>query len=502
MSENYNRIKIEMTEGMSSTTPQASLVFIAKLFDRSGLSEVIDKVIGARRERGAKDSEHIMAFVMSQTCGSEAIEQQKYLAPRAKLIGLKVPSVSASRSYMQVFHNKEDDKNRGMGRSYIPRENEYLSGFAYAHSHLFSTAYNITPKETITLDQDATFIPTARPEACFNYHKEKSYEAFNTYCPDYDLMVGTRYSDGNVTPGFKQLDELKRILSLLPEGVKKVSLRSDGTGYQTELMQYCASGGDERFGVIDFGISCNVGKEFKEAAMNVPEKSWRPLRRKKDDVYKQEWAEVVYVPNSLCKSKGGPEIRFFATREVFSQRTNKEKQEKDTPRQRELDLQMSQDTIDELESGNEKLRDLHLMLMSGRIYKVFGIASNILDTPGDEIILWHHDRSGKSEQAHDILKNDFGGSHVPSHLFGVNAAWWNIAVLAMNVNNMLKRFFLPEDFKNCRMKMLRNIFYTLAGKVTRHARKIVLKIWSQDSGAKLLIYALSRLDRLLPCART
>jgi hypothetical protein len=63
----------------------------------------------------------------------------------------------------------------------------------------------------------------------------------------------------------------------------------------------------------------------------------------------------------------------------------------------------------------------------------------------------------------------------------VNAAWWNIAVLAMNVNNILKRFFLPEGYENCRMKKLRNIFYTLAGRVVNHARRIVLKIWSQDA---------------------
>ncbi|GHV32282.1 hypothetical protein FACS1894167_15220 [Synergistales bacterium] len=70
---------------------------------------------------------------------------------------------------------------------------------------------------------------------------------------------------------------------------------------------------------------------------------------------------------------------------------------------------------------SEGIKSLHLTTMSGKIYKVFGIASNITDKPGDEIILRHHGRSGKSEQAHGILKNDFGGSHVPSHLFGVNA---------------------------------------------------------------------------------
>jgi hypothetical protein len=160
---------------------------------------------------------------------------------------------------------------------------------------------------------------------------------------------------------------------------------------------------------------------------------------------------------------------------------------------------MAQSHIAELESHSEGIKSLHLTLMSEKVYKVFGVTSNILGEPGDEIILWHRDRCGKSEQAHDILKNDFGGSHVPSYLFGVNAAWWNIAVLAMNVNNMLKKFFLPDGFQNCRMKMMRNIFYTLTGKIVHHARRITMKIYSQDIGAQLLMYALSRLDRVLQC---
>jgi hypothetical protein len=31
----------------------------------------------------------------------------------------------------------------------------------------------------------------------------------------------------------------------------------------------------------------------------------------------------------------------------------------------------------------------------------------------DEIITRRRGRRGKSEQPHDVLKNDFGGSHVP-----------------------------------------------------------------------------------------
>ena len=39
MKYNFNQIKIEMTEGNSGVTPNASLLFTAKFFEKSGLSK-------------------------------------------------------------------------------------------------------------------------------------------------------------------------------------------------------------------------------------------------------------------------------------------------------------------------------------------------------------------------------------------------------------------------------------------------------------------------------
>jgi hypothetical protein len=499
MGYNFKQIKMEMIKGISGVTPNASLLFIAKFFEQSGLSKIINFNIGARKNKGAIDSKHIMAMVMSQICGGDAIEHQKYLPSRVGVLGIDVPAVSACRSYMKVFHNSEEDKKRGMGKSFIPEPNAQLSGFEKIHAHVFQTAYNLAPMETITLDQDATFIPTNRPETCFNYCGETSYQAFNTYCPEYDLMLGTRYSDGNVTAGFLQLDEFKRRLSLLPAGVKKVKLRSDSAGYQVDLMKYCALSDNKRFGAIDFAISCDVVSEFKAAACMVPENEWHPLRKDEYDTSCLEWAEVSYAPQRLSSSKKDPEIRFYAIREAFQQANTAKKETKDVRVQLELDLKFSADDITELESGCEELKKLHLTSMSGRIYKLFGVVSNITNQPGDEIIQWHRERCGKSEQAHDILKNDFGGSHVPSHLFGVNAAWWNIVVLAMNVSNVMKKYFLPREYASYRMKTLRYVFFTLVGKVVAHARRMILKLYSGDTGSNLLMYAINKLDDAMAC---
>ncbi len=52
--------------------------------------------------------------------------------------------------------------------------------------------------------------------------------------------------------------------------------------------------------------------------------------------------------------------------------------------------------------------------------------------PGDKLIGWYRQRCGKGEEVHGVLKEDLAGGRLQSGLFGANAAWWAIAVLALN----------------------------------------------------------------------
>ena len=61
-------------------------------------------------------------------------------------------------------------------------------------------------------------------------------------------------------------------------------------------------------------------------------------------------------------------------------------------------------------------------------YKLFGIVTN-MDWEGDTLIHWHHERCGKSEEAHAVMKEDLAGGKLPSSVFGENAAWWWIMIL-------------------------------------------------------------------------
>ncbi len=91
------------------------------------------------------------------------------------------------------------------------------------------------------------------------------------------------------------------------------------------------------------------------------------------------------------------------------------------------------------------------MLFNESRYQVFGVVTN-RTLPGEGVIHWHRERCGKSEAAHGVMKSDLAGGRMPSGLFGANAAWGAIVVLAFNLNALMTHRVLPEGWANQRRK--------------------------------------------------
>jgi hypothetical protein len=108
-------------------------------------------------------------------------------------------------------------------------------------------------------------------------------------------------------------------------------------------------------------------------------------------------------------------------------------------------------------------------------YKVTGIVTNS-DLAGHEVIWWYRGRCGKSEEAHAYMKDDLAGGKLPSQLFGANAAWWQIMVLAFNVNAAVKRLVLGESWANRRMKAIRFWLVNPSGRVLEGGRQLSIRL--------------------------
>ena len=265
------------------------------------------------------------------------------------------------------------------------------------------------------------------------------------------MVVHTEFRDGNVPAGHQQLRALKEALGHLPAGVNKVMLRSDTAGYQQELLRHCADGGDERFGVIEFAVGVDVTAEFKAAVARVGEDEWRELCREADGRRVdtgQQWAEVCFVPNWIGYSKNSPNCRFIAVREPLRNPS--------LPGMGDLSVPI-------MEMGD------------GGWYKVFGVAAN-RGLPGDELVWWYRQRCGKGEEVHAALKEDLARGRLPSGLFGANAAWWAIAVVAFNLNSAMKRPALVGEWVSKRMKAVRFGVISLPGRAVRRSRTLIINL--------------------------
>jgi hypothetical protein len=471
--------QMELNESGNFSSVGGALL-IPAIFEKFDLRRIIDENIGAREGNGLikyTDSSYIESLVTMQIIGGEAVDDIKRIREDKVLSDVigGIPGKTSIHNYINNFTDEKEEEKRGQGKAFVPESHKHLNGFDKVTQYLLKHAPHVKSVSTVTLDQDATFIPTNVKGALFNYKSDRAFEAFNTYCPEYDMVIKSEYRDGNVPPGYRQFENLQASLELLPEGVKHVRLRSDTAGYQIELLKYCALGKNERFGVIEFAISSPVTEGLKQAAQAVTETEWERIGDTE-----QECAEVVFVPNSLGNSKKGPEYRFIVTREEI--------RDTEPSELRQMLL------FDEEEIGEHPISSVHPTVMNGKLYKVFALVTN-MDWPAVEIVQWQRKRCGKSEEVHRVLKDELAGGHVVTSALGTNAGWWQITVLAFNILTLLKKTCLPEEYQTSRPKKLRYRLFSLVARIGSHARKVTLTLYN-SAQATLFMAAWNKLETL------
>jgi hypothetical protein len=384
------------------------------------------------------------------------------------------PSPPVVFRYLKNFVNVGAEKQRGMGQAFIPASNEALLALGQVNTDLLSFAQKHSPQTEATLDMDASIVETSKQDALFSYKGSPSYQPLSVRWAEQDLVACSQFRDGNVPASFQNLEIFQQTLERLPQGVQKVYLRSDTAAYQQDLLIYCAKGQNERFGVIEFAIGADVTAEFRKAVAEVEEEDWQTLKREFDSQQVetgQEWAEICFVPDWAARSKNGPTYRFIAIRELL--------------RQQEF-------------PGMEPQLPFPTYHQGAKHYKLHGIVTN-RGLAGDKLIWWSRERCGKGEEMHSIMKSDLAGGQFPSAQFGANAAWWQIMILAFNLNSLMKRLALPESWGSKRLKALRFGLINQAGRVVHHSRQLLVRL-SRNSPAYLILVELRQRLRQIQIA--
>lgn len=482
----------------SGMTALAGLPLYLELAQVAGLLDSIRRRMQVAGSQGWDDLQVVLALVLLQLAGGSAVGDLRVLEAdpgfgtvlrRVETYGLTrrqrrarnqrwrrartraVPSPAAVFRYLEGFHDAGATPSQ-RGQATIPPPTPGLRGLMRVNRDFLAWVQRCRPQVRATLDMDATLIQSDKRDALFCYEGYPGYQPLTVRWAEQGMVVHSEFRDGNVPAGYQQLRVLQEALRQLPLGVQEVYLRLDTAGYEQELLRYCAEGKHPRFWVIKFAVGVDVTPAFKAAVAEGAPADWRPLERVGKDGQRyatgQEWAEVCFVPNWAGRSLKGPTYRFLAVREPLAQRALPGLEE-------EVQLPFPTITL-----GEQR-------------YKLHGVVTNREDLAGDAVIRWHRERCGKGEEVHKVLKEDLAGGVLPSGLFGANAAWWAITVLAHNLHVALERLALGAGWWEKRLKALRFALIGLPGRVVQHARGLWIRLSQGHPSLALLLDARKRL---------
>jgi hypothetical protein len=138
------------------------------------------------------------------------------------------------------------------------------------------------------------------------------------------------------------------------------------------------------------------------------------------------------------------------------------------------------------------------MQMVEKKYKVFGVVTNISykEMNGEDLIHWLHNRCGKSEEVHAVMKDDLAGGKLPSADFGENAAWRWIMILSLNLNVMMKKIALESSMEASRMKRIRFSIINIPGRIIKRSRSLILRLSKGHPSYGILLKARKRIAML------
>ena len=130
------------------------------------------------------------------------------------------------------------------------------------------------------------------------------------------------------------------------------------------------------------------------------------------------------------------------------------------------------------------------------VYRAIATNLDVLDGLDDsENVHWYNQRGEYSENRNREPKQDFAGCRMPCSDHQANAFYFALCAFAFNVFVLLRRL-LPETLEGARVSTVRNRLFAMAGRITRHAHQVVLRM--QHDHRILLDQLIGGFDRLLP----
>jgi hypothetical protein len=476
-------VPIEIIIDDAPVTSHAGLLPYFDLWKRLSMPETVDCQVSICGEQGWLDRQMILALVMLNLAGGDCItdvdalesdaglremlrgfERSTWTAKERKMVERRFrggrsrafPAPTQISGYLEACHDEAQEALRKSGKAFIPAPNKALGSLASLNTTLLGRLQACDPQPVATLDGDATLVQSHTKNALFCYEGWRAYQPYNVYWAEQQAILHSEFRDGNVPAGHEVTRMMKEAIACLPPGVKQVFTRQDTAAYQTDFLAWCEREREHpEYGRILFTVSADLSQELRAAIVKTTD--WTPLTRTvkgKSVPTGQDWAEVIFVPQgqALLSDIEDPFV-YIAIREKMGSQLSL--------------LETEADAIGpSSESG---------VTMGNIRYKVRAIVTNRRDADPAQLIRWHYERCGKSEEAHSIMKSDLAGGQLPSAKFGANAAWWALMILSLSLQRIMKGI-MGDGWTKKRMKAFRYALINTPGRLTSHARHQYMRV--------------------------
>jgi len=425
-----------------ATSPHAGALAVSRAYRSLGVPGLVAANLHLRkRQRGHPEGQMIESVVVLQTVGGECPEDMSLLAGDDCLergLGYGLPRATAVREFLELFHDKTLEKlrpHREETKSFIFPPSGPIQALSAVQDGLVAKISRLYEKRgqgqrIATIDQDATIIESHKAAALWHYEGGRGYQPMVAVWAELDLVVADEFRDGNVPAKQDPLTCAQAAFAALPPTVRQRYFRGDSACHNNELLGWLRhpDRAKEPGGPIHFAVSAMMSEPLAEALRQVQEPEWKTFDKEQDGTLRQ-WAEVDFVPSDKSEHKGSKPLRYV---------------------------------------GLRLLKPQGVLFKDGTDRHYHAVVTNQEKMDGGKLLDWHREKAGTVEHTHDEVKNELGGGHVPSQRFGVNTAWFKMALLTYNVVSAIKGLALEGEERTARMKRFRLLLIHVAGRMNRN----------------------------------
>ena len=286
-------------------------------------------------------------------------------------------------------------------------------------------AMRVAKEEEFTYDNDATFIDSNKKSAAYSYQKVKQFSGLVGCVAELGMINTADFRPGNISPQTGILNQLRKTVRQEEKAGKRIArFRSDSAAHQNKIFSYCDSKG------IEYYISIDKNTAVMKSIAQLKAYEWRTMYGRYRERIDTEWAETSYVASK------GFRVRILVIR--------------------------------------WKNPDPTLFDSSPYCYHV--IATNNKDIKPMDWLEVHNGRMGTIEQNHKEIKAGLGCDYMPSHEFEKNRGYFLLGVLAHNMCQIMKKFYLSEEAAFWTVKTIRYRFINVCGRIVKSGRRFYCKI--------------------------